>query len=104
MAAYLANKKAKLRHEHIVPRSVVMKRLFELKEPTANSVQDICERFLVAAIVTPHEDSILSVNYMKDMPPDFYEPSSPNYHDPWLRYRKYPDINIGNMPPHATNT
>lgn len=88
------NKKAKVRHEHIVPKRVVIKTLMELKEPTPESVFDICDRFLIAVVLTPLEDSILSVYFHKGMPPSFYDSTSGDFHDPWLRYKQHPEIQI----------
>ena len=85
-------KKAKLKHEHVVPRRVVTKMLFALDKPTPEAVREICERFLIGMVVTPEEDKVLSVYFSKDMPPEFYDPSSPDYLDPWLRYRRHPEI------------
>jgi hypothetical protein len=75
-----------LRHEHIVPKRVVIDMLRALKDPTPEAVFEICENFLIAVVVTTEEDAILN-EFRSLMPPDFYNPASPSYRDPWLRYK-----------------
>ena len=77
------------RYEHCVPKSVVMKMLFDLKAPTAEQVREICEKFLIGVVVALDEDAVLSEKYSSKMPAEFYDSASPHFHDPWLRYKKY---------------
>lgn len=84
-----ANPKADFRHEHAVPKSVVMKMLFDLPAPTPERVREICERFLLGVVVTREEDDVLNMEYGRSMPAEFFDSTSPSYLDPWLRYKKY---------------
>lgn len=77
-----------LRHEHAVPRAVVMEMLFGLKPATAKLVEAICEKLLIGVVVTLKDDSVLSVEFRNRMPPEFSDESSPEHHDPWLRYKR----------------
>ena len=83
------NPKAALRHEHAVPKSVVIKMLFDLQEPTEQRVREICERFLIGVVVTREEDDVLNMEFGRSMPPEFSDTASPSYLDAWLRYKKY---------------
>jgi hypothetical protein len=83
-----ADRSAKrLRHEHIVPKKVVIDMLMKLDPPTPVAVRDICERFLIGVIVTIEEDAVLN-EFRSSMPPEFDDPTSPDYHNPWLRYQR----------------
>ncbi len=82
-----------LRHEHAVPKILVIKRLLGLASPDVKNVDETdvyqtCERFLIGVVITQEEDRILSKSFFKKMPPEFDDPASPHYQDPWLRYRK----------------
>ena len=91
-AAILAravDKKAKLKHEHIVPKKVVINALLELPDKNADSVYAIMDRFLIGVVVTPEEDAVLSGAHSATMPPEFFDPTSPCFQDPWLRYSPY---------------
>lgn len=90
---YCATRHAKfkrkfLRHEHAVPKSAVIKMLTELRSPTVDDVRGICESFLIGVVVTKLEDDILNLQYKSTMPQDFYDSSSAEYRDPWLRYKR----------------
>ena len=80
------NKHKRLRHEHVVPKSVVMQLLDDLKSPTHESVRAILDKFLIGVVVSLEEDAILN-KYRSKMPGDFYDPKNTSYHDPWLRYK-----------------
>jgi hypothetical protein len=78
-----------LRHEHAVPKSVVIKMLFDLHAPTEEQVREICERFLIGVVVTREENDVLNMEFGRCMPSEFFDRASPDYLDPWLRYTKY---------------
>jgi hypothetical protein len=82
------NPKADFRHEHAVPKAVVMKMLLDLSAPTPEQVREICERLLVGVVVTREEDNDLNMKYGRSMPAEFFNPASPSYRDPWLRYKR----------------
>ncbi len=94
MAVYAVNRMRKrgkyhgLRHEHVVPKRVVMDMLESLETPTPEAVHAICEKFLHAVVVTVEEDSFLNLDYQSTMPAEFEDLTSEHYHDPWLRYRR----------------
>ena len=86
------NKKGKrhigLRHEHIVPKRVVMEMLDSQNPATPEAVFAICEKFLIAVVITMEEDAILNCLYQSTMPKEFYDEAGPEHHDPWLRYKR----------------
>lgn len=86
---YRIDPKADLRHEHAVPKTVVMRMLFDLRSPTADQVRQICKRFLLGVVVTREEDDVLNAEYGCTMPAEFFDPAHPQYLDPWLRYTRY---------------
>jgi hypothetical protein len=83
----LDRKSRRLRHEHIVPKRIVIDMLLKLERPTPESVREICERFLIGVVVTIEEDAVLN-EFRDSMPSEFDDPASPEYRDPWLRYRR----------------
>ena len=83
------NPRAKLRHEHAVPKKVVIELLMNLEPPTLDRVWDILNRFLIGVVVTPEEDAVLNSEFSSKMPPEFYDPKNPRYQDPLLRYKRY---------------
>lgn len=78
----------RLRHEHVVPKKVVIDMLFGLKKPTAVSLREILDKYLIGVVVTKEEDDRLNVEYGKSMPEEFGNKKSESFQDPWLRYRK----------------
>lgn len=93
---WYASKKTlkELRHEHVVPKKVVIDMLFKLSQLTAGSVKEICERLLIGVVLTKVEDEILNVEFGSSMPPEFFDEASPGFNDVWLRYRRHPEIEI----------
>jgi hypothetical protein len=81
--------RADFRHEHAVPKAVVMRMLLDLKASTAEQVRNICEKFFIGVVVTVQENEVLNAEYGQLMPPEFFDPNSSSYQDPWLRYKKY---------------
>ena len=78
----------RLRHEHAVPKRVVIDALFDLPEPDHERVHAYLSTTLFGVVVTRAEDRVLDTHYRRSMPPEFHDPASPNYLDPWLRYRR----------------
>lgn len=93
---WYASKKTlkELRHEHVVPKKVVINMLFNLGEPTTDSVGDICHRYLIGMVLTKVEDEILNVEHGSSMPPEFFNETSPGFRDVWLRYKRHPTIEV----------
>ena len=75
-----------LRHEHAVPKRVVIDMLLKLVNPNENEVRRICDHFLLGVVVTIEEDRILNEHFRKVMPNEFAAGSSPDFENPWLRY------------------
>ena len=80
------NPKAKVKHEHLVPKKVVAKMLFELREPTAETVREILDKYLIGVVVSPEEDALLNSEHCATMPKEFFDPEHLDYQNPWLRY------------------
>jgi hypothetical protein len=80
--------RAKLRHEHAVPKAVVLEMLFKLEGPASDSVRHILESFLLGVVVTPDEDRLLNARFRKSMPQAFADATSTDFHNPWLRYKQ----------------
>lgn len=83
----LPNEK-KYRHEHIVPKRVLNQLLFEMPPQTNESIFNFLSIMNIGVVVTREEDNLLNVDYRMSMPPEFHEPSSGEFHDPWLRYKR----------------
>ncbi|MCA8951154.1 MAG: hypothetical protein KDE27_16730 [Planctomycetes bacterium] len=66
-----------LRHEHVVPRKLLIDALVAMGDPEPRAVRDILERMAVACIVTEEEHRRL---------PDV--PWADLSHDVWVRYRR----------------
>lgn len=84
----LERSRKQLRHEHVVPKKVVIDILFGLKKPTPESVREILDKYLIGVVVTKEEEDRLNVEYSKSMPEEFGNKKSELFQDPWLRYRK----------------
>jgi len=91
LAAKIADSRAKLVHEHAVPRSVIIRLLKELKAPTSETVFELLDKLLIAVIVTQEQDRQLSEHFSDEMPSAFYE-IGPSFHDPWLRHAPFHSI------------
>jgi len=61
-----------LRHEHAVPKTVLLKHLLTLEDATPSLVGKTLERFCFAIIVSRSEDDLLNERgYRETMPPDW---------------------------------
>jgi len=76
-----------LRHEHAVPKKVVLATLLRLQKPTKADVA-LWFEFLVAVVVTVKEDRQLNSRFESSMPSEFYDPASPSALDTLLRYKQ----------------
>ncbi|QDS98398.1 hypothetical protein [Adhaeretor mobilis] len=70
-------------HEHAVPKSVIIKMLFDLKNPTPEKVEDILSSFCVGVVVTREEDRTLNQNGLRLKMPEDWDGD-----DRWARYQK----------------
>jgi hypothetical protein len=85
--AYQANSKVKdLRHEHAVPKKVVIDVLLNLQNPSEDDVS-LWFKFLIGVVVTLEEDRVLNSRFKSSMPSDFLDEGS-SCLDPLLRYKK----------------
>jgi hypothetical protein len=87
--AKAADRKAKLIHEHVVPKKVVVDLLSQMQNSTSAEIYDLFNRLFIGVVVTPVQDQILNCDHKRSMPPEFYDPSSVSFRDPWLRYKPY---------------
>jgi hypothetical protein len=72
-----------LRHEHIVPRSIITKDLLEMEASTANTIFELLEINCIGVVVTLEEDrSLNKLGLRSKMPEDW------DRIDPWARHRK----------------
>lgn len=76
-----------LRHEHVVPKKVVIDMLLNLEKPTPELVRAILDKYLIGVVVTKEEDVRLNAEFSKTMPEQFGVEKSKSFQDPWLRYR-----------------
>lgn len=84
-----ANPKAKcFRHEHAVPKKVVIELLLALDKPDAGFIYRVCEAFLIGVVVTMEEEKVLNARFNSAMPPEFSETNNPASLDPLLRYKQ----------------
>lgn len=79
--------KKHLRHEHIVPRSVVSHLVLALPKPTPDSVSELFSALVIGCVVDRTEDAILN-RYRSSMPSEFDEANHAAYRNPWLRYER----------------
>ncbi len=79
---------SKLRHEHVVPKRIVIEMLLGLPDATADQVMQICERYLIGVVITPEEDRVLSKRFRQSMPAEFVQAGHPEFDDVWLRYKR----------------
>lgn len=71
-----------LRHEHIVPRKILIEKLLNLEGIKKETVFSILKTFCIGVVVTKSEDLRLNVCKLKSsMPPDW------DGEDPWARYK-----------------
>jgi hypothetical protein len=71
-----------LRHEHVVPKNIVVKQLSELAPISREAILSLFESLCVGAVVTKSEDKVLSSHGLRSRMPDGWDGS-----DIWARYR-----------------
>lgn len=73
--------KTNLIHEHLVPRGLIRKTLFDLKPATPEAVRHVMETWCIGVVVTAEEDQRLNALKLRSkMPPDW------DQKDSWARY------------------
>jgi hypothetical protein len=76
------------RHEHVVPRAVLIPMILTVVDPTPECVRDLLQRFAIGCVVTLAQDAQLSRGSRQSMPSGFSSPDDPLHLDPWARYRE----------------
>lgn len=79
---YEINKKVKLIHEHIVPREVLRKMIFDMDSPTPKSLKEILSKYCIGVVVTKEEDEALDALGLRSEMPENWDGS-----DAWARYK-----------------
>jgi hypothetical protein len=70
-------------HEHVIPKGIVIKRLLELPDKTADSVNELMAKYCIGAVVTKAEDDRLNSRGLRSKMPDGW-----NEDDVWARYKE----------------
>ena len=70
-----------LRHEHAVPRTLIIEALFAMDNPTQDAVFELLDRLAVGVVVTKDEQATLDKDYQTTMPAGF-----DSEWDPLLRF------------------
>jgi len=70
-----------LRHEHLVPKKVVIAHLLALDPATTDNVHAILDRYCIGVVVTKDEDARLTGLGLRSKMPDGWDAG-----DPWARY------------------
>ena len=79
--------KKNLRHEHMVPTSVVRQMLVDEPNLSEDRIAQILRQYGQRATITVEEDGILNAaGLAQDMPDGFRDPESPLYRNPVARY------------------
>ena len=76
-----------LRHEHMVPTSVILKMLLNEPNLSVEFIAGVLRRYGLRATITKQEDRVLnSAGLARKMPPQFDEAGSPMFQNPCARY------------------
>ena len=79
--------KQHLRHEHMVPTSVVRQMLLDELSLSEELIAQILRRYGQRATITVEEDGVLNASgFAQSMPNSFWDPKSPLYNNPTARY------------------
>jgi hypothetical protein len=78
-----------LRHEHAVPRKLILERLLAGAPLAQEQLLGLLERLCLGVVLTKDEDAALNAHFQRAMPPawDIGDPAA----DPFARYR-HPDV------------
>jgi hypothetical protein len=80
-------KKKGLRHEHAVPRKLLIDMTVGMGSPQKDEVLDLFVRLAFGVVVTNDEQKRLDSKYKSKMPPEFEDAQSEDYPDPLLRFK-----------------
>ena len=87
-ASYQAFCTRNLRHEHVVPNSVIYRMLCDLEDRSAERIEELLRKFCIRATITRQEDALLGQHGLASaMPQAFYVPGDDLHMDPLARYR-----------------
>ena len=81
--AYTLDKKVKLIHEHLMPREIIRKMVFDLDQPTAEDLMNLFSKNLIGVVVTKEEDNRLNDLGLRSKMLDDWDGV-----DPWARHEK----------------
>ena len=80
-----------LRHEHVYPQILLIKKLKDLKKPTSKILEKLFKEYAIAAVVTKDENNLLNKARLRI--------STISDNNIWLRYNnKDVEIKIKNNP------
>jgi hypothetical protein len=77
----LRDQQKMLVHEHVVPKSIVIQRLLQLSNPTADSVNQLLASYCKGAVLTREEDACLNRPGLRSKMPIGWDEK-----DVWARY------------------
>lgn len=85
-AEYQAFCRKNLRHEHVVPNSVIYKMLTTMTAPTEAEIVKLLQKFCIRATITRREDSELSIRGLASSMPKGFDFKNLEKMDPMARY------------------
>ena len=77
-----------LRHEHAVPRKLLVEILFRMVDPQEHDVFELFDRLAIGVVITIDQQQRLDAQYKTTMPPEFDDEQSADYRNPWLRFKQ----------------
>lgn len=91
-AASRVAKDIPLRHEHLVPRKILIDMFFKLREDELHKIEELFRRYCIGVVVTAEEDRLLNkAGFKQKMPADNW------LENPWVRYA-HVEIKIARNP------
>lgn len=72
-----------LRHEHLVPKKVLIDTLMSMEAPSSTEIFEYLDQYCIGVVVTIDEDKRLSYEGLRSKMPDYWDGK-----DPWARYYK----------------
>lgn len=84
-----SNDKLIVDKEHIIPLSVIAKKLLQLgTDATLNQIEDVLRQWMIFATILKTEDKILNLAGLRSkMPKEFYDKNHELYDDKFARYK-----------------
>lgn len=60
-------------HEHVIPHSIVMKKLLTLESLTSENVMSVIEKYYLICVITKKEDKLLTAAGLRSKMPDGWD-------------------------------